>query len=318
MPTETLGPIEGPRQEYDAPLASRAGSHDLPPSPTETTIDQLIDLVLARLVESGAYEPETADWRSSDLHMFEQYARCGCGITTPEDVRPTHVRSFMDSRRADGSAPSPARRRVRLIAIKVLYREALDLGLVAVDPTRSIPLPRREHLHARPLTDEEIERGRTFALASASDFRRSVSWALTEATGRTSEIGLVRARDVRDSRLVWLPGSTTTDARVGLLTDWGAAQVEQRLRMVSDPEEWLIRWRTPPRVLRAACSQAVTETLKRAGLHGPDVRPRSIVAWAGRSAHEDGLPIEEVTRQLGMRSPDEAALFIGLEWRASP
>ena len=70
-----------------------------------------------------------------------------------------------------------------------------------------------------------------------------------------------------------------------------------------------------PRALRAACSQAVGESLRAAGLLAPDIRPRSITAWVGAKAIEQGACIDEVARRLGMRSLDQTAELVGLRWR---
>ena len=60
---------------------------------------------------------------------------------------------------------------------------------------------------------------------------------------------------------------------------------------------------------------ALTDVLRRAGLaEEPDVRPASIVAWAGRRILEETGRIDEVARRLGMRSLDRAARFIDWSW----
>ena len=55
----------------------------------------------------------------------------------------------------------------------------------------------------------------------------------------------------------------------------------------------------------------------RAGIgREPDVRPGSVVAWAGRRIFDETESIEEVARRLGIRSLDRAARFIGWGWAA--
>ena len=59
--------------------------------------------------------------------------------------------------------------------------------------------------------------------------------------------------------------------------------------------------------LRRVCSAGlITE---------PDVRPASLIAWAGTVIFEETDKIEEVARRLGMRSLDAAARFINFDWR---
>jgi hypothetical protein len=95
---------------------------------------------------------------------------------------------------------------------------------------------------------------------------------------------------------------------------WGLEQASRRLAGDADPIESLIVWRRRPRHLQAASTQAITETLKASRLDAPDVRPISVAAWAGRRLLEDGAPIDEVARRLGMRSLDEVAKLIRFDW----
>jgi integrase/recombinase XerC len=68
---------------------------------------------------------------------------------------------------------------------------------------------------------------------------------------------------------------------------------------------------------QASSCIAIAETLMRAGIgREPDVRPGSVVAWAGRRIFEETASIEEVARRLGIRSLDRAARFIGWGWAA--
>jgi hypothetical protein len=78
----------------------------------------------------------------------------------------------------------------------------------------------------------------------------------------------------------------------------------------------LVPWRRPPNEPRPASSQAILETLKAAKIYAADVNPRSLPAWAGRRAYDDGEPIEAVSRMLGMRSLDQAIEFIGVDGQA--
>lgn len=60
---------------------------------------------------------------------------------------------------------------------------------------------------------------------------------------------------------------------------------------------------------------AIVDVLRRAGLAvEPDVRPASIVAWAGQRILADTGRIDEVARCLGMASLDRTARFIAFDW----
>ena len=63
---------------------------------------------------------------------------------------------------------------------------------------------------------------------------------------------------------------------------------------------------------------AIADVLARAGLAAePDVRPLSVVAWAGRQILDETGRIDDVARRLGMRSLDRAAQLIGFDWQHS-
>ncbi len=299
-------------QESGADGATASRGHDLCLS-----VEEVASAVLTSLLETGRYKSETAAFRADDLERSARFLRNGCGITDPADITNEHVLARMEARSSKGRRPTELTERSRLFAFRTMSQEAIRLGLMDHDPTLGIPVPERGVLLTRPLTDEEHERGQSRAVPSPVDHRRSITWALSEATARTSEMGRVRVRDVEvELARVWLPGSPTVDARWGQLTDWGLIQVKRRLRSVSDPDASLIVWRTTPRTLRAACAQAVKETLRAAGLTAPGIRPRSIVSWAGRKALDEGTPLHEVALLLGMRSLDETVKLIGFDWRA--
>jgi hypothetical protein len=271
---------------------------------------------IAHLTTEGALRPGTLAQVAEIIEHFGTFLEASQGLARINEVGLHHAAAFINSRRMNGALPTYGLRRVRRMALRMAFRAGRQLGLLQGDPTIDIRIGPMAHVGARPLTDEEVDLGRSYALPSLRDRRRCIAWAMAEATGRTSEIGRVRIRDVDlHGCAVRLPGSSVVDPRTGRLTSWGAAQLRRRLDESSDPNESLIVWRSPPKDLRAASSQAITETLKAAGLHGPDVRPRSIVAWAGRRALEDGAPIEAVASMLGMRSLDQAADFVGLRWQ---
>ncbi|MEQ8719327.1 MAG: hypothetical protein RIE08_17095 [Acidimicrobiales bacterium] len=66
---------------------------------------------------------------------------------------------------------------------------------------------------------------------------------------------------------------------------------------------------------QAASCVAVADVFRRAGLASePDVRPLSVVAWAGQQVMAETGRIEEVALRLGIRSLDRAARLIDWNW----
>jgi integrase/recombinase XerC len=200
------------------------------------------------------------------------------GIDCLGDVSPDLAREFVLARSGRTNvAPSLATSHLRRSAVRLLFRVLRQLSLVEHDPTLDLALPPRSSLQARPLTDDEIALGRSFSLNSMGESRRPASWALAEASARTSEIPNICVRDLDlDAGRVWLAGSTKVEPRWARLTTWGARALERRLETVgSDPDAPLIyEGRGSPESRQASACDAIGETLRRAGLAGePDVRP---------------------------------------------
>lgn len=274
------------------------------------------ELVISALLTEGDKAEATLALVTPVITRFGTFVEEGLGVTTIDAVGPEHVLTFMDARRQDGTPPDYGTRRVRRMALRMAFRTGRRIGACEGDPTLDLDIGPLASVSSRPLTDPEVERCRIYALPSPRDMRRCIAWALAEATARTSEMGLVVVGDVDlATGRVRLPGAPGTAPRWGYLTEWGRVQLERRLSTSPDPNASLMVWRSPPKVPRAASSQAIKETLKAAGLTQPGVNARSVTAWVGRTLYDDGHPLDEVARRLGMRSLDQTASFIGFDWR---
>ena len=112
--------------------------------------------------------------------------------------------------------------------------------------------------------------------------------ALAEATARTSEISHIVVSDLDfANRRVWIHGSSKAEARWGLLIDWGGTQLVRRIgslkNVPTDDSALAYEGRGSEESAQASSCIAIAETLTRAGIgREPDVRPGSVVAWAGR------------------------------------
>jgi integrase/recombinase XerC len=253
------------------------------------------------------------------MRRFGTFVERAHDLQRGSDVGPEHVRAFLEANTASGPPPSVATMHLRRTAVRLLFREAAKHGAVNVDPTLGIELPARSYLPFRPLADDEIELGRSFARNSLTATREPAAWALSEAGARTSELPYMATRDV-DLRagVIYIEGGAKTRPRAGRLTAWGAVQLRRRMEALhSEGREALLICRDVGDRTRARANAyaSVRATLVRAGLGDePGVSPNSIVAWRGASAMRAGASIEQVARMLGIRSLDGAASFIGWDW----
>jgi integrase len=284
-------------------------------------ISDLVAAVSEAMVR-GPFSAESAARLADLMGRFARFAEHGCDIGVASAVTGSVVESFVRARSADGSVPAVATMHIRRAAVRLLFAEGRRLGLVIHDPTLDIVLPPRSSLRARPLTDDEIVLCRSYSIRMLTGTRQPAAWALAEATARSAELARIRVADLDLERSrVWIPGSSKTDARWGVLSDWGRVQVERRLRTlrVADPAAPFVCVDAAEGVsATSSASTAIADTLRRAGLHQEaDVRPASVAAWAGAKAFAEGRPVEQVAVMLGIRSLDRAAAFIGFEWQVA-
>lgn len=257
------------------------------------------------------------------VEVSERFVRFieGTGGSLAADVSAGQCEMFIKAMVPGGPGARPpalATMHLRRTNLRLLFRTARDLGLFEGDPTLDLGLPPRTSLKTRRLSDEEVALCRSFSLRSLTETRLPAAWALAEATARTSEIPHIRVSDADIERgRVWLHGSPKTEPRWGHLTTWGLSQVIRRIESLAGKQTLLVySGQGNTEAKQAASCISVSETLVRAGLGAePDVRPGSVVAWAGGRVFEQTGRIEEVARRLGMRSLDRAARFIGFDWK---
>jgi site-specific recombinase XerC len=261
------------------------------------------------------------------LVRFTIFLDKGLRLGSVEQISAEHVGQFI---RASISTPTGPRRpatatmHLRRSALRLYFQTLRQLGLFEGDPTIDLVLPPRSCLGVRPLTDDEIVVCRSYSLQTLTATRQPAAWALAEATARTSEIHhiLVSDLDFTNSR-VWIHGSSKAESRWGTLSEWGAIQLARRVgslkNVLTDDPAVAYEGRGSEESGQVSSCIAIAETLTRAGIgKEPDVRPGSVVAWAGRKVFEETGSIEEVARRLGIRSLDRAARFIGWGWKPEP
>jgi len=257
------------------------------------------------------------------MARFTIYVDKGHGLRSVTEIAEEHVEGFVFASSLVGSErrrPSVATMHLRRSALRLYFRTARQLGLCSGDPTLDLVVPARSSLHMRPLTDDEVALCRSFSVSSLTETRRPAAWALAEASARTSEIPHIRVRDVDvDVGRVWLWGSTKAEARWGRLTEWSCKQLARRVeRLNNKGRDALLVYEgaRDDRVAQISSCIAIAEVMRMAGLgKEPDVRPHSVVAWAGRRVLSDTGRIEAVATALGARSLDRAAALIGWDWR---
>jgi len=303
-----------------------AGRHSrfspLLPTPDLVSPASALELILKKLKQTDLTD-QSVQRMAELIARFTIYVERGHGLRSVTEIAEEHVEGFVFAPSGSGSRrrrPSVATMQLRRSALRLYFRTARQLGLYSGDPTLDLVLPARSSLQMRPLTDDEVALCRSFSVSSLTETRRPAAWALAEATARTSELPHIRIRDVDvDGGRVWLWGSTKAEPRWGRLTEWGCKQLARRVEWVMSkgPDALLVYdGARDDKVAQVSSCIALADILRLAGLgKEPDVRPHSVVAWAGSRVLSDSGRIEAVAKALGARSLDRAASLIGWEWR---
>ena len=255
------------------------------------------------------------------IERFEVFCREGFGVSDLEVVDPAIVQSFISAADGEGRPAGASLQRARRSAVRLLFRSARRIGAAAADPTVDVGLPPLTSLRARPLTDDEVLECRAASAWSLASARRSLTWALAEATCRSGEIPNVRVSDIDlDQGLVTIRGGGRCAPRTGRLTEWGRNLLGEHLPEAADPQVPFVYLGETARLGGlVSANSAISQVLQRAWLGDePDVRPSSVVAWAGVKVLERTGRIECVAEALGLKSLDSAASFIGWDWKTEP
>lgn len=297
-------------------------------APGEVPLVRQVEAALKAWAEGGEFSEQTLLRTTETVRRFQKRVVVS-GVQRAEDITTSDCSGFIDAITKHGTPPELTTRHSRRVAVRMLFRTWREVGLDVGDPTLDLDLPARTSRAARPLTDAEMVLCRAatrLGQAGGTSLQRAVSWALAEATAVTSEVSAIRMCDL-DSldapRFVELPGTRRVDARVGELSDWGAAVVARQVSLFRErglPTTTLLTYRGRGKpgqhVAQAAVCNAIGAVLEAAGLSAEDdVRPGSVRNWAGRRLYDAGMPLERVARRLGSRTLDAAAEDIALEWR---
>lgn len=277
-----------------------------------------IDLLAVELEDRWVSDPQRKRVAGC-LDRFASYCLLGYDVSDLHEVTPDIAAAFLGAPSGDGQPPSPSMHRLRRSSLRMLFRAARDAGASVGDPTVDLSTAPLSALRARPLTDEEVAECRGASHWSIGSTRRSATWALAEATCRSGEIPLIRVGDIdMDQGAVNIRGGGRCAPRHGQLTAWGIEQVARRIEAVgSYPSTPLVYIGDDARLGGlVSANSTITQVLQRAGLADePDVRPSSVVAWAGMQVLESTGRIEDVANALGLKSLDRAAAFIGWDWQ---
>lgn len=260
-----------------------------------------LQLRLAKfLVARGVHDIRDADRLPVELWVHASVAVPGGGVRPPE------------TRTVDN----------RIWAADAFFLALRLLGRYEGHPLLDIERPVRPKGECRPLTDGEVELGRSFARRDLRDTRGPAAWAVVEAGASTGELMRVTNCDCSARRgHCWLTGDSHHLPRWVQLTPSGLLAVEARLEVLGgDLDQPLIyEGAGSGASQQASACKAISDPLQRSGIaRDPSVKPGSLRAWAGLSAYHRTGDITAAAAVLGCKSLDSAATVIGWEPEEAP
>jgi len=101
----------------------------------------LSDRVVSHLTELGAMAPISLIRVADLIRGFANYLAAS-GVESSDDITEAQASAFVHSLTRSKAEPSVATMHLRRTALRIFFREAKAIGVIAVDPTTSMSLPR--------------------------------------------------------------------------------------------------------------------------------------------------------------------------------
>lgn len=134
----------------------------------------LARIVRQRLADQGALAPVSLVRVSELIQGFANFLTAS-EVNGAAEISEAHASGFVRSLTRSGSEPSLATMHFRRSALRIFFRETKALGVLPTDLASDIALPPRSYPDLRPLTDEEVGRGRSFAEGALGEPRYAIA-----------------------------------------------------------------------------------------------------------------------------------------------
>lgn len=231
----------------------------------------------------------------------------------------------------DGKTGEPVTdgtKRVRRAAARSLFETCKCLGIIDVNPAKSVEFSSPTNRYVKALSDEQIRQLQRHARMAVDDTRTPAALALVMSGATTMESAFITVADVDlTHRRVWVHdgGYRQRPRWITLCDDWCTQALTRRvdeLRTIhaEAADEACVAYKphsTNPTKDRqgAAGGTLILRLMKFARVHQPGVtRAESIREWYAAKVFAETGSIAEVARRLGMSSLDAAAHLVGYDW----
>jgi len=293
-------------------------------------LSDAVEQVLKYWAETDALTEKSLEKFTSLLYRYANFTR-NLGASTLAEQSEAIATQWIQAKGRDRSGnvvtPSTSTMNTRRSALRKFFRDAELLNLSASGlVVRAYVAPRPTGL-ARPLTDDEARKVWMYAKDAGPNTRRPVMFALLLSGVHSSEVGLIRIKDVDvANQRVWAHGDTTRiKARWVHIPEPYFAAVQERIEFVRG---WLPAhygfdtfqltqgyYKRPHGYPQNRAAAACKEVFHVVGLSkDASVTPSSVSLYAGMKMLRDGERIETIAKTLGYSSLDSCAKALCFDW----
>jgi len=252
------------------------------------------------------------------------------GVGSPRRVTAELCRRFIDAPLRGGRRPCTATSRLRLTVLRSAFEVMVSRGDVTANPTIGLRVRHETPLRVlAPLTPAETARLAVAIRVTPCSAPWPATCALALLGAAHAEIAAAVVADLNEDAALLRLGVGVASRTVAVPSH--LADVLAR-RVASLRESWRRRresWdptMVPLALARTAgsyplnsvaptVSQNLARALRHAGIHRPDVHPKSLREYAANAVYARTLRIEAVAEQLGMTSFDSAGRLIDRTWQ---
>jgi site-specific recombinase XerD len=279
-------------------------------------------------VRSKSMTPGSAARYQRVLESFERFL-AAADVTSLADITPELCHKFLSAPLPGRHAPSPSTARFRLTVVRSAFAAMSTSCVVQQDPTSGLTVRHRpSRLVPRPLTPPEVLRLRAGARLRPRDTIRPACVELALVGLTHTEIAAAVVADLaNDARRLGVTGASarileidrTGGPALTLRVQALRRQQRSRRKPVDETTLHLGLHRPLSDYARESIAPSISSSLSRAiaaaGLHGPDIRPRSLREYAGNAFYARTGDIEETASRLGLKSLDVARSLIDDTWQ---
>ncbi len=283
----------------------------------------------ANVLDHSALRPSSSARYGQVFDAFCRYAEAN-GVGSPRGVTADLCRRFIDAPLRGDRGPCTATSRLRLTVLRSAFEVMVSSGDVTANPTIAFRVRHKTPLRVvAALTPAETARVAVAIRVAPCSAPWPSPCALALLGAAHAEIAAAVVADLDGDAALLKLGLGVASRTVPVPSHLGDVLAR---RVADRRENWRRRrehWDPtmvplalarsvdsyPLNSVAPTVSQNLARALRHAGIHRPEVRPKSLREYAANAVYARTLRIEAVAEQLGIASFDSAARLIDRTWQ---